>query len=167
MGFFDQERVVSEIEGSEQKDFEPVPEGWYECLIHSVESRTTKSGGEMAAFRFDIIGPSHQGRVVFININTANPPGKVYEDSSKNPAIIGGGQIKTICEAAGIERIKGPNSFAGKRLQVKFGIDPGKDGYGPQNRFKGAKASANAIPAGLASAGTTTSSGGAKAPWDK
>ena len=60
--------------------FEPLPAGWYTANITGAELRTTKSGsGQYIAVRYDITGPTHQGRIVFGNLNIRNQNPKAEE----------------------------------------------------------------------------------------
>ena len=70
MAFLDQEFDVKNMPES-SGDFEPLPAGTYSARITSVDLKDTKAGnGQYLALRFDITGPTHQGRVVFSNLNT-------------------------------------------------------------------------------------------------
>jgi hypothetical protein len=64
--------------------YEPLPAGWYTATIADAELKTTKDGsGQYIKVRYDITGPTHQGRVVFGNINTkASRPRKSAASSS-------------------------------------------------------------------------------------
>jgi hypothetical protein len=55
-------------------NFDPVPAGNYSASITSAELKETSTGGTMIKLRFDITGPSHEGRVVFGNINIDGVP---------------------------------------------------------------------------------------------
>ena len=60
--------------------FDPLPKGWYSATIAGAELKTTKNGtGQYIAVRYDIIGPTHQGRVVFGNLNIRNQNIKAEE----------------------------------------------------------------------------------------
>lgn len=52
------------------QSYELIPAGWYTAVITDAELKPTKSGtGEYIKCRYDITGPSSQGRVVFGNFN--------------------------------------------------------------------------------------------------
>ena len=49
-------------------DFAPLPDGWYTAVINKADLKPTKdASGKYIAIRYDIVAPSHQGRVVFGN----------------------------------------------------------------------------------------------------
>ena len=55
----------------EPRTWEPLPDGWYEAMIVNADVKDTKAGtGQYIAVRFDITGPTHEGRVVFTNIGS-------------------------------------------------------------------------------------------------
>ena len=55
-------------------NFEPLPAGWYTAVVNGAEIKNTKAGtGQYIAVRYDITGPTHQGRVVFGNLNIVLP----------------------------------------------------------------------------------------------
>jgi hypothetical protein len=56
------------------RSFDLIPEGWYNATITKAELNKTKAGtGDKIDMRYDITGPTHQGRVVFGSINVRNP----------------------------------------------------------------------------------------------
>ena len=119
--------------------FEPVPAGWYTASITSAELRNTKSGtGEYIAIRYDITGPTHQGRVVFGNLNIRNASPKAEE--------IGLSQLGEIMKATGIARVSDTDQLVGLNLQVKLSIGTSEQ-YGDKNEVKGFRASAGGSPA--------------------
>ena len=62
------------------RNFEPLPAGWYDATISSAEIVPTKMGnGKYIKIRYNINGPTHQGRVVFGNLNVRNPNPKAEE----------------------------------------------------------------------------------------
>ena len=64
----------------EAQSYEPLPEGWYQVSIKDAELKTTKAGtGQYISVQYTVTGPTHQGRVVFGNINIENPNPKAEE----------------------------------------------------------------------------------------
>ena len=62
------------------RNYDPLPEGWYDVEIKGAELRTTKAGtGQYIAVRYDVTGPTHAGRVVYGNLNVSNPNPKAEE----------------------------------------------------------------------------------------
>ncbi|MFP5471986.1 MAG: DUF669 domain-containing protein, partial [Bacteroidia bacterium] len=57
-----------------------LPAGWYTATIADAELKTTKDGsGQYINVRYDITGPTHQGRVVFGKLNIKNASAKAEE----------------------------------------------------------------------------------------
>ncbi|MFA5703763.1 MAG: DUF669 domain-containing protein [Advenella sp.] len=140
MGFFDQ--------GGQQYDPnmptttpDSIPAGDYEADIKEVELKPTKDGrGEYVKLRHDIIGPSHQGRVIFANINISNP--------SQAAESIGRQQLNELQGATGVYALRAPQDlqqFAGRRVIIKVSRKEDKeygDSQGYKNEIKGWKAMA-------------------------
>ena len=58
-------------------NYDPLPPGWYTATITAAELKPTKDGsGQYIKVRYDITGPTHQGRVVFGNLNIKNASAK-------------------------------------------------------------------------------------------
>ena len=132
MAFLDQAFDVSELPQSES-NYDLIPPGWYTAKITKAEVKATKNGtGQYIAVRYDIVGPSHQGRVVFGNLNIKNA----------NPAAenIGREQLGQIMRAIGLARVTDSDQLVGGDLQIKVAIREAKDGYEASNDIKGFKA---------------------------
>jgi len=138
--------------------FEPLPAGWYTANITGTELKDTKDGtGKYIAMRYDITGPTHQGRVIFDNINIVN----------KNPKAedIGRRDLGKIMKAVKLEEMNDTDELCGKSLGVKLKIEPAKDGYDAKNRvaaFKPSEGNASSPPA--PNGGKAESAG---VPWNK
>ena len=79
MAFLEHAFDVNELPVSDT-NYEVLPEGWYNTRITEAKIKATKKGdGQYFAVRYDIIGPSHQGRVVFGSINIKNSSPKAEE----------------------------------------------------------------------------------------
>ena len=54
--------------------FDPIPVGWYAASVVDAVLKDSKSGGQYINVRYDILGPTNAGRVVFgmITIRNAN-----------------------------------------------------------------------------------------------
>jgi hypothetical protein len=175
MGFFDQDHASLADAPRGTEEFSPPPKGVYEVAVHSAKRLPTKAGGKRVSMRFDIVGPTHQGRVVFMHFNISNPPGKVYEKS--DPAEIGGRQLTQVLESAGVsdwqlgpEHTNGEREVigvAGKRLRLSLDVEK-REGYEPQSKFLRALPSANAMPIPIvASAATAPAQRSNKDPWSR
>ena len=117
---------------AQQNDFAPLPEGWYTASINSAEIRDTKDKtGQYIAIRYDITGPTHQGRVVFGNVNIKNKSTQAEE--------IGRQALGSIMRAIGLARVDDTDQLIGGNLQIKLAIRT-QEGYEPTNDVRGYKA---------------------------
>ena len=148
--------VEAELPKSE-RNFEPLPAGWYTATIGGAEVKATKAGtGEYIAIRYDITGPTHQGRVVFgnLNIKNANPTAEA----------IGYQQMGELMRAIGLPRVDDTDQFVGGQLQIKLDIRKSEQ-YGDSNDVKGFKSlSGGAMPMAAA---PKAASAKAAPPWVK
>ena len=113
--------------------FDPLPKGWYSATIAGAELKTTKKNGtgQYIAVRYDIIGPTHQGRVVFGNINIRNQNIKAEE--------IGRAQLGDLIRSIGVATLKDTDQLLGKSVQIKLDISQ-QEGYDPRNEVRAFKA---------------------------
>jgi len=142
--------------------FEPIPAGEYTVAISEAGLNDTKAGtGQYIKLRMDVTGPTHQGRVLFTNINIRNPNPKAEE--------IGRQQLGSIMRAIGLASLQDTDQLVGGQMSVKVVIKPGTDQYpDPQNEVKGFKAvSGSPAPAvsQTAPAAGQAPAGGATPPW--
>lgn len=148
----------------ESGSYDPIPAGWYTAEINGADLKDTKAGdGQYIAIRFDITGPSHEGRVVFGNLNIRNPNPKAEE--------IGRRQLGDLLRAIGLAQVSDTDQLLGGALQVKLGISRSEE-YGDRNEVKGFKALAgSAAPKPLSAPQPTTraapAAGGARPPWQR
>jgi hypothetical protein len=113
-------------------EFKPLPAGWYNSTINKAELKATKDGtGQYIAIRYDITGPTHQGRVVFGNVNIRNKSEKAEE--------IGRAQLGDIMRALGLKQVTDTDQLIGGALQIKLDIKTDEQ-YGTRNEVKGYKA---------------------------
>ena len=97
MSFLGETISVNDLPVSEAGNYDPLPAGWYTAHISGAEIKATKAGdGSYIAVRYDITGPSHQGRVVFGNLNIRNASAKAEE--------IGRQQLGDIMRAIGLAK---------------------------------------------------------------
>jgi len=116
-----------------ESNFEPIPAGWYEVSINSAELKQTKAGtGEYIAIRYDVLGPAHQGRVIFGNLNIRNPNPKAQD--------IGIQQLGEIMRAIGLPSVEDTDQLIGGHLEVKVKIREASGGYDASNDVSGFKA---------------------------
>ena len=161
MAFLEESFDVNELpQGS--SNFEPLPAGWYSATITQAELKDTKAGnGQYIKLRYDITGPSHQGRVVFGNLNIKNPSAKAEE--------IGRQQLGEIMRAIGLAKVTDTDQLIGNQISIKLEVknDPQ---YGASNEVKAFKsvsgsAAPAASPASPAAAAPATTK--AAPPWAK
>ena len=142
--------------------YDPLPAGWYQATITSTDLKDTKAGnGQYIKLRYDIVGPSHQGRVVFGNLNIRNPNPKAEE--------IGRQQLRDIMLAGGLKRLQDTDELVGISLEIKLDIrnDPT---YGASNEvkaFKAINAGGAPRPAPAAPAAAQAPAGRGSPPWAK
>lgn len=139
MAFLSQSFAVDELPQGSGGNFEPLPAGWYQATITSAELKKTKAGtGEYIAIRYDILGPTHQGRVVFGNLNIANPNQKAEE--------IGRQQLRELMVAIGLNSVSDTDQLIGGNLSIKLDVKSDEQ-YGDKNEVRGFKAvSGGALP---------------------
>jgi len=118
--------------------FDPVPPGWYSATMSAADIKATKSGtGKYIAVRYDITGPTHQGRVVFGNLNIRNISAKAEQ--------IGLQQLGDICRAVGLSHVHDTDQLIGHNLQIKLDIEKSEQ-YGDKNQVKAFKPVAGGAP---------------------
>lgn len=142
-------------------DFAPLPEGWYNAVIHSADIKNTKdSTGQYIAIRYDITGPSHQGRIVFGNVNIKNKSSQAEE--------IGRQALGGIMRAIGLARVDDTDQLVGGNLQIKLSIRT-QDGYDPSNDVRGYKpvGGSSSTPMPSTSSAAASKPVGSTPPWKK
>lgn len=113
MAFLGQTFESNELPQDNRSSYEPLPEGFYDASIASAELKSTKDGtGQYIKLRFDIMGPSHQGRVVFSNLNIKNASAKAEE--------IGRRQLGDIMRAIGLSRVNDTDQLIGGHVNIKL-----------------------------------------------
>lgn len=157
MAFLDETFEVDQLPVSE-KSYEVLPSGWYTATISSAELKSTKAqNGQYIAIRYDITGPTHQGRVVFGNLNIRNPNPKAEE--------IGRQQLGEVMRAIGLAKVQDTDELIGGQLSIKVDVRSSEQ-YGDQNEVKGFKAIAGSTPpAPVVKA--PAAAGKAAPPWQK
>ena len=118
--------------------FEPVPAGWYQVQIKAAEVVQTKAGtGEYIKLRLDILGPTHEGRVLFANLNIRNPSVASEDIAHK--------QLGAIMRAIGLAHLQDSDQLVGGMLMVKVSIKSSEQ-YGDSNEVKAFKAIDGSAP---------------------
>jgi hypothetical protein len=122
------------------RSYDPVPPGWYSARVHSAEVKDTKAGnGQYIKIRYDIIGPAHQGRVIFGNLNIRNPNSKAEQ--------IGRQQLGELMRAIGLAEIQDTDQLIGGTCEIKLDIQAADGDYAARNEVRGWKHGGAAAPA--------------------
>jgi hypothetical protein len=115
MAFLGQTFDANELPQGNGGNFEPLPEGSYNATVTQAELKPTNDGtGQYIKLRLDITGPSHQGRVVFGNLNIKNASAKTEE--------IGRQQLGDIMRAIGLAKVTDTDQLIGGSLNIKLSI---------------------------------------------
>jgi len=164
MAFLNEEFNVNELPQG-NGNFEPLPAGWYTATISQSELKATKAGnGQYIKLRYDITGPSHQGRVVFGNLNIKNPNPKAEE--------IGRQQLGDIMRAIGLAKVTDTDQLIGGQIAIKLEVKQDEQ-YGASNEVKGFKSVSGSVAPAAASIPVKTAapapaaSAKAAPPWAK
>lgn len=162
MAFLDTPFDVNELPESDS-NYDLVPAGWYDAIINKAEIKNTKAGtGQYIAIRYDITGPSHQGRVVFGQLNIKNPNSQAEE--------IGRKQLGEVMRAIGLARVTDTDQLIGGNLQIKVGIKESDGQYEASNQIKGYKAingSQPPMPASPPAKSAPAAQASSAPPWAK
>ena len=120
--------------------FEPVPAGWYTCIMSASQKKPSASSQNAFyhEFEFTVQEPAeYAGRKLFDRVNTENPNPTTVEIAFKT--------ISAICHAVGVIKMEHTEQLHNKPLMVKASMrpaGPGNDGkyYDANNEVKGYKA---------------------------
>lgn len=143
-----------------QGTYDLIPPGWYNAAITFAELKQIKDGpGQFIKVRYDITGPSNQGRVVFGRINIKN--------SSTRAEEIGRQQLGEIMRAIGLAKVTDTDQLIGGNLSIKLSVKEATEQYAAQNEIKGYKAIEGSAPAFSAPASTNAAPAATKSasPW--
>lgn len=167
MAFLGETFSVSDLPQSD-RNYDLIPEGWYTVKITQADVKPTKSGtGEKIDVRYDILGPTQQGRVIFGSVNIRNQSAQAEQ--------IGRQQLGEIMRAIGLERIENTDQMIGGELQIKIKIKQPSDkdraaGYDQARNdiagFKACEGRSAPLPGPAASA-PAAGGGAATPPWAK
>jgi hypothetical protein len=161
MAFLTETFDVNELPQGKANNFEPLPAGWYTATISQAELKATKAGnGQYIKLRFDITGPSHQGRVVFGNLNIKNANPKAEE--------IGRQQLGEIMRAIGLAKVADTDQLIGGQISIKLTVKDDAQ-YGASNEIKGFNSLTGSVAPSVPSAPASAPAATAKAapPWAK
>lgn len=137
-----------------ENSFDALPPGWYTARITEAEVKATKAGtGKYIKIRYDILGPSHQGRAVFGNLNIRNPNPQAEK--------IGRQQLNEMMSAVGLATLNDTDQLIGAALQIKLKVRESEE-YGASNDVSGYKSAGGAVETASPSAPAASSP-----PWAK
>lgn len=167
MAFLGESFGIDDLPQSD-RNYELIPEGWYNATITKADLGNTKSGtGQKIDVRYDITGPTQQGRVIFASVNIRNQSQKAEE--------IGRQQLGEIMRAIGLARVEDTDQLIGATLQIKIKIKEPTDkdkaaGYSDKKNevagWKSVSGGATPMPSAGSSAPPASSApGGSKPPW--
>ena len=157
MAFLNETYNIDDLPQGSTGTFEPLPEGWYTATINGAEIKTTKAGtGQYIAVQYGITGPSHQGRVVFGNINVKNPNPKAEE--------IGRRQLGNLMRAIGLTKVSDTDQLIGGTLSIRLSVRLSEE-YGNSNDVQSFKAIAGGIPSMPKATPSPSSSSDKAPPW--
>lgn len=172
MAFLEHAISLDDIpESAGDNDFKPLPAGWYSATINKASLEPTKDGtGQKIVIRYDITGPTHQGRVVFGNLNIKN--------KSEKAESIGRAQLGELMRALGLAKLTDTDQLVGGSLSIKLDVREARTDeatgktYEASNDVKGFKASgdamaASAVPSFSKPASAAPKADGAAPPWAK
>lgn len=147
--------VADDLPAGNSGTYEALPAGWYTATIAGAEIRQTKSGsGRYIAVRYDITGPTHQGRVIFSNLNIENMSAKAEE--------IGRQQLRALMEAIGLPKLGDTDQLIGLNVKIKLKVEKDEQ-YGDKNQVSAFAANGSAPAAKPAAAASASKS--AAPPW--
>lgn len=158
MSFLDMPINVNELPES-NNSYDPLPQGWYDVNIKGAELKDTKAGtGQYIAVQYDVLGPTHQGRVVFGNLNIRNPNPKAEE--------IGRQQLGELMRAIGLTTVQDTDQLIGGQLSIRLAVRKSED-YGDSNDVKGYKALSGGVKPAQNSITPAQKPAASSAPWAK
>jgi hypothetical protein len=148
------------------RNFDPLPPGWYRVTITEADLKATSkstasSPATMIKVRYDVVGPTHQGRVVFGNFNNRN--------SNPEAERIGRRQFGELMRAIGLAKCDDTDQLVGKSCDIKLTVKPAGNGYDAGNDVKAWRAvDGGQMPAPTKPGGAAApKSSGAAPPWAK
>lgn len=127
MAFLGQAFIASDLSQGDSS-FLAIPAGDYQVIVSDASLADTKSGtGQYIKLKMTITGPTHQGRVLFSNLNIRNQSAKAEE--------IGLQQLGELMRAAGLEKVEDTDELVGASVVVKVSRVQDAD-YGDDEGFK-------------------------------
>lgn len=139
-----------------QQSMEPLPAGWYKCVITDSEEKPTKAQtGSYLQMTLEVIEGDHTGRKVFERLNLNNPNATAVEIAQRT--------LSSICRAVRVMTPRNSTDLHDKPLMVKVKVKPGDGQYGPSNDI----AEYAAPDKTQAPAASAPVAGGSVPPWKR
>ena len=105
------------LEVEPQTSMEPLPAGWYKCVISETEEKPTKAGtGSYLQLQLDVIEGQYQGRKAFDRLNLKNPNQTAVEIAQRT--------LSSICRAVNVNNPRDSYELCDKPLMVKVAVRP-------------------------------------------
>jgi hypothetical protein len=149
--------LADDLPAGNSGNYEALPAGWYTATINGAEVKQTKNGtGRYIAVRYDITGPSYQGRVIFSNLNIENANPKAEE--------IGRQQLRSLMEAIGLAKLADTDQLLGGNLKIKLKIEKSEE-YGDRNQVAAFSRLDGAAPKVVAVSKPAAAASSSAPPW--
>lgn len=109
--------------------FEPMPTNTvFQWEIGDAELKPTSSGtGQRLNVRCNVLGPSHEGRVVFAGFNLQNDSAKAEEIARR--------ELGALCRAVGIVALSDSDALIGQQFLGRCRTKPAKGEYAAQSEL--------------------------------
>jgi hypothetical protein len=122
-------------------DNSPIPEGWYQAQVDSVEVKETKKGtGEYLNIRWKILGPKYANQGVWDMVIFR------YSGDSDKALKIGQAKMKKMLSALNVSKFNDTDQIMNRTAEIKVIIEE-SPGYDPKNVIKNFRAmEGSAIP---------------------
>jgi len=147
------------LEVEPSSTFQPLPAGWYKCVITEAVEGINKAGtGSYLKLSIEVIDGDYTGRNVFDYLNLKHDKDVVVQIAQQ--------ALSQICRAINVNSPKDSAELCDKPLMVKMAVTPANNGYEASNNAKGYEAvsggaSAQAAPSSVSNEASSTP------PWKK
>lgn len=126
--------------------YEPLPAGWYECMIISSEEKPTKAmTGSYLQLGLQVVSGPSQNRQLIDRLNLNNPNSTAVDIAQRT--------LSAICRAVGVFTPSDSSELHDKPLMVKVAVKAASGDYSASNEVKGYEAVNANKPATSAGAG--------------
>ena len=137
---------------TEDRNYDPIPMGDYFLKCTDAVVKPTRTGGEMIAAAFEVVGGDFNGRKLWNNFNIHN--------NSEVAQRIGREQVSAWAKAAGKPNANSFDELLERKFKAIVDIEKGKDGYADKNRIAGYIMPSSSAPAAPAAAKAKAPVGG-------